>query len=207
MKMCKKPIFAYSLLLIAQICFFYWARIKTNFYIDELYSFGYAAGFNGQSDAARYITESKEFKIGEWVPVSDLKKHLELSENEKVFHTPMGSVVNGFVKRRNYYGLLNIAESIAGQNGISKWPGIILNVLLFVPLQITHIHLLKRLKIDDKFCFLGVAVFGFSVYMISIAIYIRFYIPCTSRTIRMNHWQSQRHRFDKRVWKAFISCH
>ncbi len=154
----------------------YWSSRKTNFFIDEFYSMGYARGFTGNEPTARYITESSEWRFENWVDNAELKKQLIITDEGSLRNV---SILNGmklFLTGRNYHGLLNIVESIMDSNGVSNLPAVVLNTVLFVFTQITLWLLLEKLRIKDTIKLLSCSMFGFSAYVISMVEYTRFYM-------------------------------
>ncbi len=173
----KKTYFIYTLIVLAQlVVLLYWANAKTNFFIDELYSMGYASNFTGKGDTARYITTGPEWKLNEWVNNAEYKKYLLVSDEEQLFRLPLHMAVKKMLTKTNYEGFLNIAESVTGYDVITARPGILLNILFFIVTEILLIMLMQRLKMTTGLQYLALAMFGFSSYVISLVMYIRFYM-------------------------------
>lgn len=176
----RREFLVFVVVIILQLAvILYWAFQKQNFFIDELYSMGYASTFTGRGDTAQYITTSPEWKFNEWVSNADYKHYIILSEDESIFRLSFVEAVAKFMKKNTYEGLLNIAESIYGYNILTARPGIILNILLFVFAEIELLLLLKKLKLNTVSCFLALTMYGFSGYVISMVEYIRFYMLIT----------------------------
>lgn len=154
----------------------YWGIQKNNLYIDDLYSISYAQSFTGQGDTAQYITTSQDFSFYKWINNSSLKKHLILSDKEKYYNLSALGFLERLINGRNYFGLLNMSESILGISSISVWPGIILNILFLIISDIFLLLLLAKLEIDTKLRYLSLIMFGFSSYIISTMCYTRFYM-------------------------------
>ncbi len=177
MKNKNRELLIYIVIIVLQVLvILYWANVKVNYHIDELYSMGYASNFTHNGDIGQYITTSPDFKFGEWVSNSDLKKHLIVSETERASRLPAGTLLKKLITNRNYMILLNIAESIAGLSYVSSAPGLCLNLIFFVIAEVMLIRLMKKLDMDEKVRYLALFMFGFSGYMISAALYIRFYM-------------------------------
>ena len=172
----KKTII-YVLIIILQILvILYWTNKKTGYHIDELYSMGYASNLTGRGDCALYITTGSEFGFDKWIKNADLKKYLELSKEESIFNAPISEVIRGFITTRNYTYLLNIAESLLGDGTVSAKPAVYLNIVLFAIAEAFFAVLMKRVSIDERIRYLALIMFGFSGYMISMAVYVRFYM-------------------------------
>lgn len=173
----EKTYFIYGLIILVQLVFFiYWADAKTNFFIDELYSMGYASNFTGGGDTAQYITTGSEWKLNEWVNNAEYKKYLLVSDEEQIFRLSFPVAIQKLVTKTNYFGFLNIAESVAGYDVVAARPGILLNILFFIVAEVLLIMLMQRLKMAVGLQYLALAMFGFSGYVISLVMYIRFYM-------------------------------
>lgn len=168
--------YIFALIIVLHVlAILYWGNVKTNYYIDELFSFGYASNFTEMGDTAQYITTSPEFQWNTWISNADLKKYLIVSEEEELLHAPAGEVVQKLLTGRNYFAFLNLAESIAGNGTTSVWPVLILNSLFAVLTDLAFLSLLKKLCMDERTRLLALAMFVFSGYMLSAAVYVRFY--------------------------------
>lgn len=177
MKLKSRELYIYIVIIAVQVLvILYWGRLKTNYYEDDFYSMGYASSFTGKGDTARYITTSPDFSFHEWINNSILKKYLIVSDEEKVFNAPFFNVMQKFITGRNYFGFLNLAESIAGYSFVSSRPGILLNIIFFIIAEFSLVSLMKKLNFDMHIRYLSLAMFGFSCYVISAAVYIRFYM-------------------------------
>ncbi len=154
----------------------YWTHCKTNYHVDELYSMGHASGFTGLVYTSQYITTSRDFKMNEWIENSVYKKYLTVSEQERAFNAPLYRNIISFFKYKNYFGLLNVVESIANNSEVSAIPGICLNIIFLFFSEILLVRFMKKLKMDEVIRILAVTMFGFTGYMISMVLYIRFYM-------------------------------
>lgn len=173
----NKELLLYVLIMTLQIMVvLYWANCKVNYHIDELYSMGYASNYTGYGDNGQYITTSEDFKLDEWIENAKFKNHLIVSKEESVFNMPMSDLLKSFFIGRNYMLLLNVAESIAGLTYVSAMPGVILNILFFVIAEIFLILIMRNLDIDKMVRISSLIMFGFSAYMISAVVYVRFYM-------------------------------
>ena len=59
---------------------------------------------------------------------------------------------------------------------ISCWGGITLNVLILVLFQFSLLRLFRRLRMQDSMILAAILMFGFSGYILSLSVYIRFYL-------------------------------
>ena len=181
-----KKLWIYAFIMVLQIIvILYWGKIKTNYYVDEFFSMGYASSFTEKGDTAKWINTSPDYKFNEWIENAALKKYLLLSDEEKVFNVSPITVIHKFITKGNYYGFLNIAESIAGYDSVTSKPGLFLNILFFVLAELSLISLMKKMGFDEKVSCLSLAMFGFSSYVLSTAEYIRFYMMVIMLTVMM----------------------
>lgn len=173
----KRAFCIYTAIIVLQvIVMLYWAREKSNFYIDELYSMSYANSFTGRGDTARRIYDAPDWQYNKWINNALFKKHLLLSEEEQLFQLSFPEAAQKMLAGRNYFGLLNIAESIAGYSIVSARPGIVLNILIFIVTEIAFLLFMQKMNMEVRSRYLALTMFGFSGYVISFVEYIRFYI-------------------------------
>ncbi len=173
----KKAYIAYAIIILLQVLvIIFWASKKTNYFIDEFYSMGYARGFTGNEPTAQYITLSPEWTYNEWHSNSEFKYQLYMTDNAKIWNTPIKNSLGKLITGRNYFGLLNLTESITGFNSVSNFPAVVLNIILFVVAEIGLLFLLTKLSVNLFPKLLALSMFGFSAYFISVAEYVRFYM-------------------------------
>ncbi len=103
----KYKIFYIIIILIQILVSLYWFNNKTNYFVDEYYSFGYASNFLGTEDTSTYITTSEAFKMNSWTGNYDLKKQLLVSDVESVLNLSFPDKVKIFLGKRNYFFILN----------------------------------------------------------------------------------------------------
>ncbi|MBE5850480.1 MAG: hypothetical protein E7298_10035 [Lachnospiraceae bacterium] len=190
----KNEVLLYSIIIVCQLfVILYWVNCKVNYHIDELYSMEYANDIFGMKGYPQYITESDDFVWDKWTNVSDYKKYIFSTNNELSFNAPFSAVIKSLLTERNYYGLLSIAESFVR----SEKAGVIINLLFFVISEIALISLTKKLDLDRTTGCLALAMFGFSVFIISSAVFIRFYMLVIMLLLIMlnvcyNIWESDK---------------
>ena len=171
-------IFAIIALLQVSACI-YWAHAKQNYQIAEYYSFGYASTFTGKGDTGQYITVSPDWKFGEWIKNTEFKKYLVVSKEESVFSLPFFTSLKMLFTKRNYFWLLNMAESLYGSPSITNIPAIILNIVIFLLAELLLVKLMKKLGCDNRSALLCIGMFGATGYIIGFVNYVRFYILVT----------------------------
>ncbi|WP_034445944.1 hypothetical protein [Butyrivibrio sp. AE2032] len=166
----------YAVIIALQLAvMLYWASAKTNYFIDELYSFERAVSYSGQGNSSYYIQLTPDWKMNEWMSNAELKKYLIVSKEEHLLNLPFLKWLKLLFKGRSYNGLLNIAMSLAGYSIITSRPGIALNMIFFILAEIFLLRLITRLKMSAPSKAFALAMFGFSGYVIGIVEYIRFY--------------------------------
>lgn len=164
------------IIILAQVCTIcYWVSNKAGYFIDELYSMGYVSNFTGKGDKAQYITTSPEWKVNEWVQNSEYKHYLVLSNEERITSIGFLEGIRLLFLKKNYFGFLNLFESVIGHGYISPWPGVALNIIFFVLAEIAFLVLLVKNRINEKIMYFSLASFGFSGYIIGLVGFIRFY--------------------------------
>lgn len=169
----KSRIIVYCAIIVLQLLtILYWGNRKTNYHVDEMYSMGYANGIFGTGDYWLKITDRDPFSTDKWLNASLLKEQLVVSKSEEVFSSSFSRVLKALLFGRNYFGLLNIAESVVH----SRKAGVMLNSIFFVITEISLISLMIKLHMDKIISYLSLAMFGFSVYALSAALFIRFYM-------------------------------
>lgn len=152
----------------------YWARQKMNLFVDEEYSLEYASYFTSVKYGSK-MPYTEAFLHNTWIQAKDLKVSYSLEPEESLLHTGPWTMIMLLLKRRIYYGLINIAETILSPGRVSIMPAIVLNMIIFAGIQIVLYKILKKLHIRNEYALWGVAFYGFSSLMIGHTIFIRFY--------------------------------
>lgn len=152
----------------------YWTHEKSNYCLDEFYSMGYASSYTG--GATGFPTASDNWKPKEWVNNAPFKKCLTVETDEQITRLPFFKALQKIVTGKNYFGLLNIAESIAGYSFVSIRPAITLNMIIFVFAEIALLIFMRKIKMDVRSQYLSLAMFGFSGLGIGLTEFIRFYV-------------------------------
>lgn len=171
----KYKIFYIFIIVIQILVSLYWLNNKTNYSIDEYYSFGYASNFLGTEDTSIYITTSEAFKMNSWTDNNDLKKQLLVSDAESVLNLSFSDKIKTFFGKRNYFFILNLAESLYNYDGITKRPAFMVNVLIMIISEILLIILLRKMGLNRLLIGLCLAMYGLSAFAIGLELYVRFY--------------------------------
>ena len=169
-------VIVFLIILTAQIgLMIFWAEEKSNYFIDELYSYGYAHSYTFDKSHKRYITQSDDWQYEKWIDNEVLKEKLEVKKEESLLSRPFFTAVRMLLTRRNHQGILNILMSILSPGRISKVPGIILNLIIFALTQIVLYKMGKEMTESPCIALLIILMYGFSAIAIGNSIYIRFY--------------------------------
>lgn len=167
---------AIFIIIIAQLCLmFFWAIQKSNYFIDEFYSFGYAHSFTFDKKDITYITQSEEWQYEKWIDNSILKEKLVVSEPDSLLSQSPLTALKMLFTRRNHQGILNILFSVFSPGKVEKYPGIVFNLLIFILTQIVLFRICKELTDNAFISLLALFMYGFSSMAIGTSIYVRFY--------------------------------
>lgn len=166
---CKKN--KYRLLNIVLICGILLAAVafgqkKQGYYIDEYYQYTLSNGTQLGIDIVP----------GEWNDTSRFEGQL-VSEGEENFHYgQMYENTANDVHPFLYYVLIHFASSVF--TGVfSKWIGLSVNLILFIPMLLLVGEIAQKLSGNNEtVTLLTVAMFGFSPATISVVVLIRMYL-------------------------------
>ena len=137
---------------------------------------GYAHTFTGVSNDPRRIFDSSSWKRGSWCNIDDFKSQLIVHEDESVLSQSIWKTLSQTIRGRNYFALLNLSESLIFPGEISRWGGIALNMLIFILFQFSLLRFFRRLHLQNSTILAAMLMIGFSGYILSLSVYIRFYL-------------------------------
>ena len=100
------------ILLIQVAVITFWGSQRSNYYIDELFSFGSAYSYTFDKKDIMYINRSDAWRYEQWVDNHDLKEQLEVTEEESLLSQQMIDAIRMLLTRRNYFGILNLLMSV-----------------------------------------------------------------------------------------------
>lgn len=130
MKIRSYGIILFLIVILQTITIFHWAGEKSNYNIDELYTFGYAQDFTRPRKNFKKITFSDDWQYETWVDNEVLKDQLALSKEESLLTLGPGELIEKLLLTKyNYYGFLNIAETVFSGMEPAHMPGVILNLI------------------------------------------------------------------------------
>lgn len=153
----------------------YWMRQKSNYFIDELFSMGYAHTYTFDREDKGYINESDVWQEEKWIPNSQLKDQIEVSRQDSLLNKPLGTAVPMLLLRRTYHGILNILMSSFSPGVVGKVPGIVLNIIIFCLTQLVLFGICFELTGSNRVSLAVLTMYGYSLAAISFVMYIRFY--------------------------------
>lgn len=175
----------------------HYASERTNFFVDEFFSFGYAQSYTFEKKYVYYIDNSPEWKYEEWLSNEVLKPQLEVSEEESLLKKDPGTVLKLLLTRRNFHGILNILMDVFSSGKPAKWPPIIFNIICFVFSQILLFRIVFEMTHNYAASLLAVFMNGFTAMTINTHIYVRFYalvllLVLACIRIHQKMWQERR---------------
>ena len=174
----QKMIFALVIALqLISIC--NWASKRANYFVDELFSFGYAHSYTFDKKDIYYIDNSPEWKYEEWVSNEKLKSQLDVSEDESLLNKDPGTALKMLLTRRNFFGFLNIIMDTFSAGKPSMWPPIVFNIVLFVLSQVLLFRIMFAMTNSFASSLLAVFMYGFSGTAINTHLFVRFYALVT----------------------------
>lgn len=173
-KTIRRAVFVF--LVVTQVLvMLYWMRQKSNYFIDELFSMGYAHTYTFDSKDKGYINESDVWQEEKWMPNSLLKDQIEVSHQDSLLSKPLGTAVPMLLLRRTYHGILNIFMSSFSPGVVGKVPGIVLNIIIFCLTQLVLFGICFELTGSNRVSLAVLTMYGYSLAAISFVMYIRFY--------------------------------
>ena len=167
-------------ILAAQVLvILFWAGERSNYYIDELFSFGSAHSYTLEKKEQAYINNLDEWTYEQWVDNRVLKEKLTVTERESLLSQKPFNAAFLLVKGRNYHGILNLLMSVFAPGRVTPWPAEVLNIVLFLLSQLVLFRIMKGLTGSFSVSALAVLMYGFSAMAISTVLYVRFYMLVT----------------------------
>ena len=168
----KKEIIMITILLIIQTIIYICVGInKSYIHIDEAYSFGL-------TNYERVEIQDNENFYNNWHTKEYYEDYLSIQEDEIGNYKPVYENQKNDVHPPLYYLLLRIAIGFT-KGHFTKWPGIILNIIIYAFVTIFMYMILKKLFKDEKYAIEKSSILAFvsSIILASLSnvIYIRMY--------------------------------
>lgn len=174
----KSIILIVALIMLIQCAVLvFWQTKRGNYYIDELYCFGYAKNY--AQDSSEYITDSELWKYNEWLEADDLVSELKIQKEDRLSSLPVSQRLQLLAGKRTYMGLLNIILASADSFREYCWRALALNTLFYLVAEILLLFCVRKLTGSNSIAILSIIMFGFSAIMIGICEYVRFYMYTT----------------------------
>lgn len=168
MKKVNKEKLALLIVLVIQVIIYIFMGVQKSYiHMDEAYSIGLT-----NYDKIE-ITNNKDF-YGEWHNNKYYEDYISISENEATNFKPVYENQKNDVHPPFYYLLLRIAY-LMHLNSFSKWPGIILNIIICIISNILVYKIVKDITKDGKVSLLMCLVNGLVISSIESVTYIRMY--------------------------------
>lgn len=188
------------LILVIQVLgLVYWGCRKSNYYWDELYSFETAHYFASTTPARSKLTESDLYlnNLDTWVSVGFLKETYMVTSESSVLNDTLIHNIKQFFYSKSYMILLNLVETFFFQGQLSKWSGIILNILFFIIGQIFLYILVKEITRNKWVAYLSILMYGFCGMAVSMVVFVRFYAYISALLVLFTYYQYK-------IWKEKI---
>lgn len=181
-KLCSKKgqiiIFCIVLLLmVANV--FYWGMKKEGFYCDELYSYHFVC----QTDFPFIIEDrGEETWMNSWHSSEFFQDYLTITEEEAFDIWGTYKSIERDTHPPLFYILMEIicsAFSLVFPGAFSKWCGIAINIIFFVPTILILYKLANNIMESRIYAIVTCILYGFSIGAVSTVVYIRMYMMLT----------------------------
>ena len=177
----KKKLILISMIVVQVLLIIYIASDRVHLHMDEYLSFEFSTSQN------MYIYDKEDF----YNTLHDSEyysEYLEVNEGEQ---NQFSQVYENQVKDVHpplYYLLLKVFCNFNVDN-FSIWPGIALNIILYIiSIFVLYLIGLKIFKNDKKMSLLLCFVAGFNIGVLQIAVYIRMYQLLILATLLLLYW-------------------
>ena len=183
------------LIIAAAVCLFF-ANKKSGYHIDEIYSFGLANSYY-----APYITDIKDGDIVDKVFTrQELIDYLTVGDDDAF---AFGSVYYNQTQDVHpplFYWLLNFVSSVCRNVGFSKWPALIMNLVIYIGTLFLLYKLASELFDDETAALAAVIIYALSAVGISTFLLIRMYALLAFWTVLLallilRHLKSEKNRY------------
>lgn len=152
----------------------YWQEQRGNYFVDELFSFGYASSFSAES--SHYIMEDESWKYDSWMDSEDLISQLEVDDDNSLLSLPVDKQISLLASKRTFMGLLNIIMSFTEPfEGYSKG-ALLLNIIILLISELLLGKIIFILTRSKQIMVLSLIMYGFSAFIIGMCEFIRFYL-------------------------------
>lgn len=174
------------ILLVSESIIYYNATQKYGFHIDEIFSFGHAnsseGGFLFPAKISGIVFDEHDIVFNNWTDPDVFWNYLTVQENEVFKYSEISNNLSESVHPPLYYFLLHTVCSFFPET-LSKWLGIIPNMVLFSLALIVLFKIGLVLLESRRKSLLICALWGFSIEAVNVAIFIRSYMLLTLLTL------------------------
>ena len=167
MKLNKEKVAIIAILLIQIVVYIFLGMQKTYIHMDEAYSIGLT-----NYDKVE-ITANEDF-YNTWHTKEYYEDYIAINENEKADFKPVYENQKNDVHPPFYYLLLRIVSNFSIDK-FSKWPGLILNIIILVLSNLLVYKILKIVTKNTKISLIMCLVNGLVVASLESVTYIRMY--------------------------------
>lgn len=174
------------ILILSETLIYFHATTKYGYHIDELLSFAHAnsseGGFLFPAKISGLVFDENDIVFNKWVEPEVFWNYLTVQENEAFRYSEISNNLSDSVHPPLYYFLLHTVSSFFPET-LSKWLGIVPNMVLF-SLVLLVLYKTGVLLLQSKGkSLLACAVFGLSIEAVNVTIFIRSYLLLTLLTL------------------------
>lgn len=187
----------------------FWVSRQGSLYWDAYYTFENAHYVSASTTSNHYINSDSEFEMNKWIDAAYVKDTLYVDFDESVLaDNPQES--GKILLKKPYFWMLNMMEALFSSGNISRWPGVFLNIIFFIMVQLLLYKTVLRLSKDNNQALLAVSIYGFCGMAISMTTYVRFYVFSTMLLMAVVYlhicmWEDENRRWYKLLLFEVIS--
>lgn len=169
----------YIIILVNLLFFTFHFAQKTDLHVDEIFSFGQANSTSGPylfSNMNSISMSNPDSVVGRWYDSNIFSQYMTVQEKEKFAYSNVIKNLSQGVHPPLFHMMLHTVSSFF-PNHLSIWQGYMLNMPILALLLIVIYKLaLELFEQDKKMADLALVFCGFSLFVLSMAIYIRMYL-------------------------------
>lgn len=196
-KINKEKISLLIIIIIQIMVYIFLGMQKTYIHMDEAYSIG-LTNYNKVD-----ITKNEDF-YNNWHNKEYYEDYISIEKEEVTNLNPVYENQKNDVHPPFYYLLLRIAYTF-NLNSFSKWPGLILNIIILVISNILVYKILKQITKDKRISLLICLVNGLVISSIESVTYIRMYALNSLFLLLVAYWHIINFRKENISLKSYIS--
>lgn len=169
----QKIIYLIFVVLQMSVCLFF-AHQKQAFYCDEIFSYGLS-----NSENYAFLDKSASMKYGNngWVTKKFYDDYVNIDKTEPFSFKAAYHNQEQDVHPPAYYMLLHMASYFTDH--LSKWPGIVLNLLFLLLFDLMFIYIANNVFSDHKKSLFALALYSLTSAGLSNILFIRMYFLLT----------------------------